>query len=273
MGLATWSGTMKQDRSLPILEEFQYLMLDALFVAKTPEEITANLDKLQSTGTYLRLPKYAQMAIQAYKQGAVDYRARLEGRPISVAPRPARRQAEVPEAIRSLQPDAAWSRHPNGGGWVSSTAHVDPTAFVSRASLVFENAQVRDKARLTGPVMVHDRAIVCGDAQIKNRAIIREDAVIEGKAIVQGAAVVGGRVRIGGTVRIGGEMDLQGEYALSERVSDVAPRPSLGSPLVHVPPSNRTGFPPAPQRSPARSGDVGSGSALRNQAHGRTPPR
>ena len=49
-----------------------------------------------------------------------------------------------------------WHRHPNGGGWVQDTAHVDDTAYVG------PDAQVSGSARVYGS------ARVCGSAWVKH---------------------------------------------------------------------------------------------------------
>lgn len=39
-------------------------------------------------------------------------------------------------------------QHPNGGGWVANTAHVDATAYVGPNALVYGHASVFDSARV-----------------------------------------------------------------------------------------------------------------------------
>ena len=41
-------------------------------------------------------------------------------------------------------------QHPNGGGWVADTAHVDDTAYVGRDAWVFGKAWVYGNARVYG---------------------------------------------------------------------------------------------------------------------------
>ena len=45
-------------------------------------------------------------------------------------------------------------RHPNGGGWVEDTAHVDPTAYVGRKAVVKGQAVVMGHARVRGDEVV-----------------------------------------------------------------------------------------------------------------------
>ena len=70
--------------------------------------------------------------------------------------------------------------HPNGGGWVASTAKVDPTAYVAPG------------------------AMVLGNARVLNNACVEEYAVVKDNAHLSGDARVGGQVFAGGSTRLSG---------------------------------------------------------------------
>ena len=84
-----------------------------------------------------------------------------------------------------------WRRHPNGGGWVQSSAYVGPDVYVSPESIVYHNAKVLDRSRLKG------RTIIGGDAIIADGACIK-NSVVTGSAIVRGKCVVRAKSHIGG---------------------------------------------------------------------------
>ena len=80
--------------------------------------------------------------------------------------------------------DVDGEAHPNGGGFVATTASVDESAYVGRC------ARVLDSATVTGNAKVLNRAVVSGDASVSGSAIVREDAVVMGSATVSGNALV-----------------------------------------------------------------------------------
>ena len=75
--------------------------------------------------------------------------------------------------------------HPNGGGWVSSQAHVDPSAYIGQRCVVFGKAKVLDHAQLI------DSAAVIGDG-----AVVKDHAKLSGKARVLGSVIVDGFARL-----------------------------------------------------------------------------
>ena len=77
------------------------------------------------------------------------------------------------------------ARHKNGGGWVSSNAHVDGTAYVGPQAMVLDGAQVLDHAS------VEDFAIVTGP-----EVTIKDNAKVFGKATVAGNVEVSGYARV-----------------------------------------------------------------------------
>jgi hypothetical protein len=88
-------------------------------------------------------------------------------------------------------------QHANGGGWKSTTAIVDATAFVGPNARVLGNAQVRNNARIedfaviNNTAQVLNSAIVSGHALVMNNAIVRQSAKVRDWAIVSGSAVIG----------------------------------------------------------------------------------
>jgi len=74
------------------------------------------------------------------------------------------------EAPKHLQPNAEWHRHPNGGGWVSSTANVAETAFVGPNAVVSGHARVYGGARVSGHAQVSGHARVSGNTKVFGNA-------------------------------------------------------------------------------------------------------
>ena len=75
--------------------------------------------------------------------------------------------------------------HPNGGGWVSSQAQVDPSAYIGPRCVVLGKAKVLDHAQLI------DSAAVIGDG-----AVVKDHAKLSGKARVLGSVIVDGFARL-----------------------------------------------------------------------------
>ena len=96
----------------------------------------------------------------------------------------------------------AGAPHPNGGGFVASTATVAPTAFVGPAAAVIGQAQVLEEARIEDHALVQGSAVVRGQAVVSGHALVGEDALVEGQARVDGHARVwfGNQVRGNGSV-------------------------------------------------------------------------
>jgi len=80
--------------------------------------------------------------------------------------------------------------HPNGGGWVASTAKVAATAYVGPNAKVLGSATVSDSAR------IEDYAIVKGSAKVYGNARVRENAMVFSNATVYQNAVVAGCARV-----------------------------------------------------------------------------
>jgi len=62
--------------------------------------------------------------------------------------------------------------HPNGGGWVASTAKVAPTAYVAPGAMVLDSAEVLDNARVEEYAIVKDSARISGSARAGGQAFV-----------------------------------------------------------------------------------------------------
>lgn len=107
-----------------------------------------------------------------------------------------------------------WSRHPNGGGMVESSATVAETAFVAKnarvemhavvadhvsiydIAIVSDDAKLSQHAQIGDSVQVRDNAHVSGYAKIYNRAVVYESAYVADKASVRGRAEIYGHAKI-----------------------------------------------------------------------------
>ena len=85
-----------------------------------------------------------------------------------------------------------WHRHPNGGGWVQDTAHVDDTAYVGPDAQVSGSARVYGSARVSGSAWVSGSARVYGNAEVYGTARVSGSAWVSGSARVYGSARVCG---------------------------------------------------------------------------------
>jgi hypothetical protein len=101
-------------------------------------------------------------------------------------------------------PKVAGAPHPNGGGFVAKSAHVDTTAYVAK------NAMVLDAAKVTGRAQVH------GHAVIRQSARVGDDAVVSGYARVGDRAQLGGHAHVGGYAKLSGKARLGGNARLQE---------------------------------------------------------
>ena len=119
--------------------------------------------------------------------------------PYSVAIRGASPQIPV-RASTATQP--AGAPHPNGGGFVASSAKVDATAFVAPMARVLDGARVTGNARICGQAIVRRAAQVSGEAVITGFARIDDEAKVSGHAHVGGYATLSGRAELTGNARL-----------------------------------------------------------------------
>ncbi|HAG13523.1 MAG TPA: hypothetical protein DCG49_06635 [Ruminococcus sp.] len=115
-------------------------------------------------------------------------------------------------------------QHPNGGGFVADTAHVDDSVYVGEHAAVigYANvtgnvvidgyAMVAENAKISGNVYVGDCAMIMGSAKASGNAKILESACIWGNYTVQDSAVVKGDAfcMANGTAK--GNAILDGDY-------------------------------------------------------------
>jgi hypothetical protein len=114
---------------------------------------------------------------------------------------PEGRQPGMPRAPVGV----AGTRHPNGGGFVASTATVDAAAYVAPGAMVLGQAKVQGQARLEG------HAIAGGTGEVRDQAVIAGYAgvwagQVFGGARIDGAAqITNAGTRISGSARVGGQ--------------------------------------------------------------------
>ncbi|HUT32139.1 MAG TPA: DUF6055 domain-containing protein [Planctomycetota bacterium] len=145
------------------------------------------------------------------------------------------------------KPTEAGAQHPNGGGFVTSIAHADPTAYVGPQAQVLGRAKVLGHARIEDYAVVKDsatvrdharvsgHAVVSGDATIRDHAKLRDYAAVTGNTVVRdnarilqhaytdagcsevyGNATLKGVAGVGG--RVGGSAILDGHYRKSNLI-------------------------------------------------------
>ncbi len=88
--------------------------------------------------------------------------------------------------------------HPNGGGFVAATAHVDESVYVG------PDARVLDYATVTGNAVITDYATVCGSATVSGNAIVSGHAVVAENATVQDNAIVSDSAGVMGNATVSG---------------------------------------------------------------------
>ncbi len=96
------------------------------------------------------------------------------------------------------RPNVPGAAHPNGGGFVAASAHVDPTAYVA------PDAMVLDRAQVTGHARIEDHAVVADDARVSDEAIVGGYATVRHQAQVIQAARVGDLATVENGVKLSG---------------------------------------------------------------------
>ncbi len=92
--------------------------------------------------------------------------------------------------------------HANGGGWKSTTATVDATAYIGPNARVLDYAQVRGNARIEDYAVVCESAQVLGNAVVSGHALVRESAIVQDYAKVRDWGYVSGSSVISGNGRV-----------------------------------------------------------------------
>lgn len=98
----------------------------------------------------------------------------------------------------------AGASHPNGGGFVASTATVASTAYVGPKAVVIGNASVTGNSRVTGQAVVMDNARIQGNAIIDGFAVAGGSATVTENAKVIEYAKVNNGANISGSAIIKG---------------------------------------------------------------------
>ena len=97
---------------------------------------------------------------------------------------------------------AQGSIHPNGGGFVASTAKVDPTVYVGKNAKVLGYAAVTGNAVIDGHAVVTGNAKVSGSAVVNGHAVVAENAVVGDNAVISDYAGVMGQAVISDNARV-----------------------------------------------------------------------
>ncbi len=113
--------------------------------------------------------------------------------------------------------------HPNGGGWVASTAQVDSDVYVGPRASVCGNAKVSglattvsDHAQVFGNAVVRGGSNILDDAQVYGNAKVIDSLVlgeVYGNARVLDDAQVSGRAKVYGNAKVAGINTYVSEYA------------------------------------------------------------
>ena len=212
-------------RSAEQEEAFKNLGLKLVFKAKTQKELDKAVQKLiLEASEYQALPTFRQYGVLQFVEGVARGTAKLvgaEGGGKFRAPSPTKPD-DAPRAVKKLQPDAIWHRHPNGQGWVSNTAYVETTAHVGAKAVVCENARVIERASVYGTAVVRGAAECRGIAQVHGLAIVGGNARVFDAARILGRVRIGGSVKVGGTTIVRGTVVLDGEEELID--TRIAPK-------------------------------------------------
>ncbi len=111
-------------------------------------------------------------------------------------------------------------RHPNGGGWVSNSAHVDATAYVGPYARVLGgavtgHARIEDHALILNGT-VSDNATVGAMSVIDNGVTVKDSAVV--RTVFKGIGAFEPGTVLSGTAQIWGDAEVRGGPQLSKGV-------------------------------------------------------
>ena len=107
------------------------------------------------------------------------------------------------------------SAHPNGGGFVASSARVDNTVYVGKNARVLGNATVSGNARIDGNATITGRAIVSGDAVVCGHAVVSGNVTVTDSAIIGDSAYLNKNASVSENARVLEGAMLTGEYKAS----------------------------------------------------------
>lgn len=106
--------------------------------------------------------------------------------------------------FRKIPEGVAGAFHPNGGGFVASTADVEPSVYVGPHAMVLDGARVWDDAR------IEDYAI------IRLAAVIYDSAVISDQAVIGGTTIINGNARVNGQAHVDGASEVFGNALITD---------------------------------------------------------
>lgn len=112
------------------------------------------------------------------------------------------------------------SAHPNGGGFVASSAKVDASVYVGPDAMVLGNATVRDNAVITGHAVVGENANVSGNAIIGDSACVTGRATVSENARILESAFICDTVSVSGNATVKGTAFL---YAAGKMTGQAMP--------------------------------------------------
>jgi autotransporter-associated beta strand protein len=113
-------------------------------------------------------------------------------------------------------------QHANGGGWKSTAATVDASAYVGPNAQVLDTAQVRGNARIEEYAVVRNGAQVRDNAVVSGHGMVYENAQVYGNAKVRDWAMLSGTAHLyenakaiehaacGGSNRVSGNVVMKG---------------------------------------------------------------
>lgn len=117
---------------------------------------------------------------------------------------------------RTIKRDSRGKPHPNGGGFVASTASVDKNAYVGPNAMVLGNAKVRGNVRIEGNAVVMGNAVVKGNATISGYAIVAGNAKVADNAYIGDYAIVSGSAKVSNNAKVIESAYVFGNYSMSE---------------------------------------------------------
>ncbi len=109
--------------------------------------------------------------------------------------------ASPSNVIYPVQSHSGMVQHANGGGWKSSAATVDASAYIGPNAQVLDNAQVRGNARIEEYGVVRNSAQVRDSAVVSGHGMVYESAQVYGNAKVRDWAMVFGSTELSENAR------------------------------------------------------------------------
>jgi hypothetical protein len=125
---------------------------------------------------------------RAFDREPFPYRVKLDG-------------CRPKDMLAQVAPPEGGAAHPNGGGFVASTAQVEASAFVGPDARVLGKSRVLGQARIDGRAVirdstVRDRALVTGHALVAEESTIGGEAIVGGSAWIKNRSIVQDRATV-----------------------------------------------------------------------------